>query len=76
MKKVVIRDGDDWLTVEVDGQKVIDGHSAAPFHWAEVLRRVGIEVVEEEGNFCEICTEWVPNTTGSMCDKCKEEDAE
>lgn len=44
--KVHIIDGDDWIAVVVDGQVVEQGHSLAPFHWAEILRSAGVEVEE------------------------------
>jgi hypothetical protein len=83
MAKVVIRQGDDWLNVTVDGVNVIDGHRAAPFMWAEVLQKCGVDVVQEDGGFCSWCTKWTTEPLvkanggyDKVCPKCKEAEDE
>lgn len=43
-KKVVIIDADDWVAVVYNGRVLKQGHSLAPFHWANILNELGIPV--------------------------------
>jgi hypothetical protein len=78
LARVVIRESSegDWITVTVDGVNVIEGHRAGTSDWERVLVRCGVEVVQDDGDFCSTCTNWTDDPQegedGTVCPKCKE----
>lgn len=68
--EIRIRDGDDWIEVFVDGLLFGSGHSLHPHSWRELLVKAGATVIEEEGNFCDVCSNWYEG--GERC--CTEEE--
>jgi hypothetical protein len=67
---IELRVGSDWAELLVDGVPFHAGHSIPESVFVKLLQKLGHEVSNPNGNFCQMCSRWIPELQGEQCVPC------